>query len=43
MDGAMTHGSRDYVYPMTQPAATLWYHDHRMEFTGPAARGCSAT
>jgi spore coat protein A len=36
MDGAMTHGSRDYVYPMAQPAATLWYHDHRMDFTGPA-------
>jgi len=32
----MAHGSRDYVYPMTQPAATLWYHDHRMDFTGPA-------
>jgi len=35
-DGVMAHGSRDYVYPMTQPAATLWYHDHRMDFTGPA-------
>lgn len=27
--------SRDYVYPVDQPAATLWYHDHRMDFTGP--------
>ncbi|GIE82365.1 spore coat protein A [Actinoplanes philippinensis] len=27
--------SRDYTYPMTQRAATLWYHDHRMDFTGP--------
>src|SRR5262249_24551785 len=24
------------VYPLQQPAATLWYHDHRMDFTGPA-------
>ncbi|MFF5290636.1 multicopper oxidase family protein [Paractinoplanes globisporus] len=36
MDGVMTHGSRDYAYPMAQPSATLWYHDHRMDFTGPA-------
>jgi spore coat protein A len=28
-------GSRDYVYANDQAAATLWYHDHRMEFTGP--------
>ncbi|GLY94270.1 spore coat protein A [Actinoplanes sp. NBRC 103695] len=27
--------SRDYHYPMAQRAATLWYHDHRMDFTGP--------
>lgn len=26
---------RDYDYPMNQPATTLWYHDHRMGFTGP--------
>jgi FtsP/CotA-like multicopper oxidase with cupredoxin domain len=26
---------RDYTYPMRQRAATLWYHDHRMDFTGP--------
>jgi spore coat protein A len=28
-------GSRTYVYPNDQPATTLWYHDHRMDFTGP--------
>ena len=28
-------GRRDYTYPMRQRAATLWYHDHRMDFTGP--------
>ena len=28
-------GNREYVYAMDQPAATLWYHDHRMDFTGP--------
>lgn len=33
--GNMSHGARDYVYPMDQRAATLWYHDHRMDFTGP--------
>ncbi|WP_343951897.1 multicopper oxidase family protein [Nonomuraea longicatena] len=27
--------ARDYVYPLDQPAATLWYHDHRMDHTGP--------
>jgi spore coat protein A len=27
-------GRRDYTYPMRQRAATLWYHDHRMDFTG---------
>ena len=33
-----TEGSRhfkDYAYPLEQRAATLWYHDHRMDFTGP--------
>jgi spore coat protein A len=35
MAGTMTHGRRDYTYPMRQRAATLWYHDHRMDFTGP--------
>ncbi|MGH3343538.1 MAG: multicopper oxidase family protein [Carbonactinosporaceae bacterium] len=28
-------GTRAYVYANDQPAATLWYHDHRMSFTGP--------
>ncbi|MFD4254719.1 multicopper oxidase family protein [Amycolatopsis thermoflava] len=27
--------AREYVYPLDQPAATLWYHDHRADFTGP--------
>lgn len=26
---------KDYHYPNDQRAATLWYHDHRMDFTGP--------
>ncbi len=34
--GRLHDTSRDHHYPMTQPAATLWYHDHRMDFTGPA-------
>jgi spore coat protein A len=33
--GTATTGSRDYTYPLNQRAATLWYHDHRMGFTGP--------
>src|SRR5829696_4019160 len=28
-------GSKDYVYPLEQRAATFWYHDHGMDFTGP--------
>ena len=28
--------TRDYTYPLDQRAATLWYHDHRMGFTGPS-------
>ena len=28
-------GFKDYEYPNEQRAATLWYHDHRMDFTGP--------
>jgi spore coat protein A len=43
MDGVMpdpqaniVSGSRVYRYPGRQRAATLWYHDHRMDFTGPA-------
>ena len=34
-EGSTVVGSRDYVYDMDQAAATLWYHDHRMDFTGP--------
>ena len=33
--GNTSRGTKEYVYPMSQPAATLWYHDHRMDFTGP--------
>lgn len=33
--GDVTTGFRDYTYPNEQRAATLWYHDHRMDFTGP--------
>ncbi len=28
-------GSKEYVYPLEQRAMTLWYHDHRMDFTAP--------
>ncbi|WP_199509706.1 multicopper oxidase family protein [Nucisporomicrobium flavum] len=34
--GTPAYGTRTYRYPVRQPAATLWYHDHRMDFTGPA-------
>ncbi|GAB3610402.1 multicopper oxidase family protein [Humibacter ginsengiterrae] len=34
--GDVSHGQRVYTYPMHQRAATLWYHDHRMGFTGPS-------
>lgn len=27
-------GGRTYTYPNQQEAAMLWYHDHRMDFTG---------
>jgi spore coat protein A len=37
--GSMNMGGsrhfKDYKYPQQQRAATLWYHDHRMDFTGP--------
>ncbi|MGH3565875.1 MAG: multicopper oxidase family protein [Pseudonocardia sp.] len=36
MAGDVAAGVREYRYPMTQRGATLWYHDHRMDFTGPA-------
>lgn len=32
---AHSHFFKDYTYPNEQRAATLWYHDHRMDFTGP--------
>jgi spore coat protein A, manganese oxidase len=33
MEGS--RNSKAYVYPQEQRAATLWYHDHRMDFTAP--------
>lgn len=33
--GDLRNGQRVHRYPLEQPAATLWYHDHRMDFTGP--------
>jgi spore coat protein A len=33
--GEHAHLFEDYVYPNEQRGATLWYHDHRMDFTGP--------
>jgi spore coat protein A len=30
-----SHFFKDYRYPNYQRAATLWYHDHRMDFSGP--------
>ncbi len=35
-DAVVMRGTRDHRYPMDQRAATLWYHDHRMDFAGPA-------
>ncbi|MFF9812518.1 multicopper oxidase family protein [Streptomyces sp. NPDC014006] len=35
MEGATAQGTRNYTYPNLQRASTLWYHDHRMDFTGP--------
>ncbi len=35
MDMGGSRHVKDYVYPLEQRAATLWYHDHRMDFTGP--------
>ena len=31
----IAEGSREYIYANQQRAATLWYHDHRMDFTAP--------
>jgi FtsP/CotA-like multicopper oxidase with cupredoxin domain len=28
--------TRSYTYPLDQRPTLLWYHDHRMDFTGPA-------
>jgi spore coat protein A len=36
MAGDTTEGTREYTYPLHQRAAMLWYHDHRMDFTGPS-------
>ena len=33
--GGGHRGHKDYRYPNGHRAATLWYHDHRMDFTGP--------
>ncbi|WP_027342330.1 multicopper oxidase family protein [Hamadaea tsunoensis] len=35
MQRDVSQGSREYAYPFDQPAATLWYHDHRMGATAP--------
>ena len=35
MDMGGSRHFKDYTYPLEQRAATLWYHDHRMDFTGP--------
>lgn len=35
MLGDVSEGEREYVFPQRQRAATLWYHDHRMDFTAP--------
>jgi spore coat protein A len=35
MTGDVSSGHRTYTYPLDQRAAMLWYHDHRMDFTGP--------
>ena len=35
MDMGGSRHFKDYTYPQQQRAATLWYHDHRMDFTGP--------
>ena len=34
--GDTSDGHRAYAYPLDQRAAMLWYHDHRMDFTGPS-------
>ncbi|NUK49214.1 multicopper oxidase family protein [Streptomyces lunaelactis] len=34
-DWTLSQGAKEYTYPLDQPAATLWYHDHRMDFSAP--------
>ncbi|BDM74737.1 hypothetical protein HEK616_82240 (plasmid) [Streptomyces nigrescens] len=34
-DWNVREGYRTYEYPLNQRAATLWYHDHRMDFSAP--------
>ena len=34
-DFVQPSASRVYEYPLDQRAATLWYHDHAMDLTGP--------
>ena len=31
----IAESEREYIYANDQRAATLWYHDHRMDFTAP--------
>lgn len=39
----VTDLEREYEFPFDQRAATLWYHDHRMDFTAPQVwRGLAA-
>jgi len=33
--GDLSQDERVHRYPLEQPATTLWYHDHRIDFTGP--------
>lgn len=35
MDYIVPGATREYWYPNNQNAATLWYHDHTMDLTGP--------
>ena len=34
-DAVISHGAATYTFPLEQRASMLWYHDHRMDFTGP--------
>ncbi|MGA8114737.1 MAG: multicopper oxidase domain-containing protein [Actinocatenispora sp.] len=34
-DWTLHQGVKEYRYPLAQRAATLWYHDHRMDFSAP--------